>query len=290
MKAKFDADNYRKHGSIYLNGDRFEYFKKNNERVDFTASNLVFFWHRIDSSNLAKDAIVSGRIRVKEKTPLGAKKPALFDLDIAPSQQSNFVQFLYYPVDFAYTIEALNHENVSRSIIEIWEFLPSITTSIYPMSGQFNPSGTDPALAAAMQAVVTASQASAAASAATTAAVVASDENNLNYDNIVSEFVLPNTTVFNSQNNQNRVLAADRNCREIIIANNNLSGSVKITSEPPADNTPYAAIISIGNPIAPGGQIVLNDPTCRDNIFAVGSVNGLKLSVTRSVRVTTPSV
>jgi hypothetical protein len=207
---------------------------------------------------------------------------------IYPGDKNSLIQIIQNLKPFKFKLFL---SNPNKSAISITVSLPK-TTRIkstnhqlnYNMSGQSNPSGTDPALAAGIAAIVASNQQIVAATSATTAAVAASDENVLTYDTTTSEMSLGGA-VFNATNNQNRIQAPDPKCRELIIANNNVSGLLKLTTTVPADNTAYAAVSQfMGNPIAPGGNFIVSDPTCRDEIYVVGSVANMKVGIVKSAK------
>jgi hypothetical protein len=209
--------------------------------------------------------------------PFGELTPIIHTI---PSSVEGYYQLVPVRIDLPFELE-LSVPPIGSSALVTIRYEPDIYPIFAPiMSGQSNSSSTttDPALLAALNAV-------AASTAATTAAVQASDDNALTYVDTQVEVSLP-TATFVVANNQNSIHSADIKARELIIANNNNSGNIKIVIVPPQDGTAYAAITNIvGNPIEKGGNMVLSDPMCRGAVYAIGSLPNMKVSVTKSAKV-----
>jgi hypothetical protein len=221
-------------------------------------------------------------LEVKQKVYLsfGELEPVI--MTVKPSKDKLFKEFTMR-IDRPFEL----HFTVPPNILSAQLFIHSdpdpiqlTYNSFKNMSGQSNPSvsTTDPAL---LQAVTMLVQ----TTAQTAAAVVASDEATQNFDNIPLELQLGEAKFFVA-GNVNKLTAIDRNCREIIVANNNATGSLKLMAVPAADGTKYADITNItGNPILPGGSFVINEPTSRDEWYIVGSLPNMKVNFTKSVKV-----
>jgi hypothetical protein len=186
-------------------------------------------------------------------------------------------------IDLPFELE-LSVPPLGRSALVTIQYQPdlyNLYSNPFLMSGQSSPPQTDPAVLAALNAV-------AAAAAATSAAVVASDENIINFATSQKEVQL-DTPVFVVANNVNRICPADPAAREYIISNNNAKGSIKLRVAPLPDGTPYEKISSeLGNPIPPGGNFVISDPTCRGEVYAVGSVAGMQITIVKSYKLAPP--
>ncbi len=277
INPKYDPNNYVKHQAISVIVDN----QKSNEL--YGSYLLRIKWWHTDTKQLPKSNLV-GTLRVHISTPMGDLKPVDYQLEIS-SHKNIYIQFLTIPVpEFDYKIEIIHPTGITRSMLEIWEYNDPqtyLSNQLFSsMSGQSNPAPaaqSDPATVAALTQLV-------ANTAATNAAIVASDEAVQNFDNFPVELLLAGAGYVAAANN--KMTAIDRNCREIIISNNNLAGSLKLLAVPPADGTAYNLITNItGNPIAPGGSFVINEPTSRDEWFIAGSVAGMKVNFTKSVKV-----
>jgi hypothetical protein len=209
--------------------------------------------------------------------PFGELVPIIHTV---PSSVEGFYQLVPVRIDLPFELE-LSVPPVGSSALVTIHYQPDLYipfSNPFLMSGQSNPPQSDPAVLAALNAV-------AAAAAATSAAVQASDENIINFATTQSEIQL-GAPVFIVPNNVNRICKADPAAREYVISNNNANGSIKLRVAPLPDGTAYAAISSeLGNPIPPGGNFVISDPTCRGEVYAVGSLANMLVTVVKSAKV-----
>jgi hypothetical protein len=159
----------------------------------------------------------------------------------------------------------LNIQNPNKSSIQV----TVSTIKKLKMSSQQNPAKSDPAVSAALQALV-------AAQAATTAAVQAADESDDQFVTLPIDQQLSGIDFQSAVNTLNG--SGDQLMREIVIANNNASGSLKIVVNMPAEGTKYADIPTEAfNPVEPGGSATISDPACRGTFYVIGSEDNMQV-------------
>ena len=147
INPKYDLNNYLKHLAIPVITD--------NQKINqlFGSYLLRVKWWHTDKSQLNQ----VGTLRVHIDTPFGLLKPQEYRLDIN-NHKNIYVQFLTLPnPEYQYQIEVIHPEKITRSMLEIWEYIPpqSFTNTsnmpFYP-EGTSNPVPADPALLAAVTA------------------------------------------------------------------------------------------------------------------------------------------
>lgn len=211
------------------------------------------------------DRSVQASLSIKQKCllPFGQLAPLIHSV---PLSVEGYYTAISIRIDLPSELElSLPDGTGSATVIIQYEHTPPIN-NYFNMSSQFSPPGTpptDPALLATLATI-------AANTASTNASVNAvADAPKLTVNTLVT--ITPSLTM---DAVSNKIHAADPKCRELIISNNSSSATFKVVSQ----NTTGAAFASItafiGNPIPPGGSLVIDDPMCRGDFWAIGSGSG----------------
>ena len=172
---KYDPDNYTKYPAVIVNGSA-------TYSTKLKSSLLLIKW-QILTPNRDRKLKDSGEVLVSISTPLGNLPETKHTL--IQSMDSNLIQFLNVPLsdNLPYELSFTNGQNVSKSQLTIWEFIPYITSGqLYQIFNNYmpsnNPASIDQAAmtAAMIAAVPTMAQQIGAATQTATAAALAAEK------------------------------------------------------------------------------------------------------------------
>jgi hypothetical protein len=270
LSPKYDLNNYIKHLTVPVITD--------NQRIKqlFKSSLLRVKWNHNPLNKQAFNDI--GILRIHIDTPFGLLRPQDYRLQVDAAKKT-YIQFvsIYPKPDFDYEIEIISPAGMTRSMIEIWEFIdPSDTNMNYIAPQQ----GTDPALLSALTGLTTgmANQAGQIADAIANNGVIVE-----NFANI-----LVGTT-------QSLLLAADNTRQSVVVTNWSLFKVKLWHSTASLSSLSYGsdgafitldAAKQIGSETIQGGLATLDTNECKGNLYAVGQsiagTHGLAVTTTRT--------
>ena len=130
---KYDPDNYTKYPAVIVNGSA-------TYSTKLKSSLLLIKW-QILTPNRDRKLKDSGEVLVSISTPLGNLPETKHTL--IQSMDSNLIQFLNVPLsdNLPYELSFTNGQNVSKSQLTIWEFIPYITSGqLYQIFNNYMPS------------------------------------------------------------------------------------------------------------------------------------------------------
>jgi hypothetical protein len=117
INPKYDPTNYLKHLAIPVITD--------NQKINQLFGSYLLrvrWWHDNPKVSLPSDLI--GTLRVHTDTPFGALEPRDYRFKVSSHKQI-YVQFLTIPIpEFEYKIEVIHPVGLTRSKIELWEYMP----------------------------------------------------------------------------------------------------------------------------------------------------------------------
>jgi hypothetical protein len=128
INPKYDPSNYLKHLAVAVITD--------NQKINQLFGSYLLrvrWWH--DNPKLLPQSDLIGTLRIHTETPFGALEPKDYQFKISSHKQI-YVQFLTIPIpEFEYKIEVIHPVGLTRSKIEIWEYIRPITYN----TSQVNP-------------------------------------------------------------------------------------------------------------------------------------------------------
>lgn len=131
INTKYDPNNYLKHLAVSVISD--------NQKINqlFGSYSLrVRWWH--DNPKMSPQSDLIGTLRVHMDTPFGAVEPRDYQFKISSHKQI-YVQFLTIPIpEFEYKIEVIHPVGLTRSKIELWEYISPKTFIDYNSSNPVN--------------------------------------------------------------------------------------------------------------------------------------------------------
>ena len=236
INPKYDSNNYLKHQAIPVITD--------NHKINqlFESYLLRIKWWYDNAKALPQSNFI-GTLRIKITTPLGELEPTDYQIKISSHKQI-YVQFLQIPKpDFQYSIEVIHPVGITRSRLEIWEYVKPITT-IIKMSDSYVPQfNNNPDMQAGLNAIA----AAVTANANTVVSAIQAADLELPMENFQYTRVIDESFSFLTSR-----IDADQN-RESISFSNTGEWSMKVSLAPIAENALYPDVVSFEEPIIPPG-------------------------------------
>lgn len=229
----------------------------------------VFFSHtlfiRWSVIGRTVDKNLSGDIIIDRSTLLGKLRPQMINIPIDGYGQWINVDDTH-PYELTARVSSL--DKGLKTKLEILEYISETIYEYEPqyMSSQSSPSQvapTDPALLTALAAIAT----NTAATNTSVNAVADAPKPTVNTLTSISPSLTMDAV-------SNKIHTADVKCRELIISNNSNSTTYKVTTQNTQNATYAATVVYVGNTIPPGGTLIISDPMCRGDFWAIGSGSG----------------
>ena len=280
INPKYDPSNYLKHLAVAVITD--------NQKINQLFGSYLLrvrWWH--DNPKMSPQADLTGTLRIHTETPFGALEPRDYQFKISSHKQI-YVQFLTIPIpEFEYKIEVIHPVALTRSRLELWEYIPPQTFANPQTNMPFYPEGSstpiaDPALIAAVNASTAASASNAAGIAAITVAInaqptaIANAINNDSTKTLLPELFAVDTVPV-------LVLAKNALTRGANISN---QGNTKVKlwcgDDPIAASTAYTSSGYLFH-MEGKGSYELPEPFYKSNVWAVGNTTSGQVSTTRSI-------
>lgn len=271
---KYDSNNYLKHSPVIIHkNDSYQ------KLDDVFGSYLLLVKWRLIGVNKSPIGL-SGTIKMLQSTPLGDFEPNYYSLKVSPTNRQ-YIQFLAITnPDFGYKLEVRNPENVIKTQIEIWEFIPpfgypqSSPMPFYPEESTQQPIDLTPLIAATAANATAIQQLSTAVGAQpeAIAEAIAEDEV-ITLDPVVS--TIGTIPVL--------ILSKDDSCQGCLISNQG-NTKIKLWAQD-AILSPTTGYNSSGYIFEmPGkGSYEVVSPFFKTNIWAISNAANGQVSVTKTI-------
>ena len=266
INPKYDSNNYFKHQAIPVITD--------NHKINqlFESSLLRIKWWYDNLKPLPQSDFI-GTLRIKVTTPLGELEPTDYQLKISSHKQV-YVQFLQIPnPDFQYSIEVIHPVGITRSRLEIWEYVKPITT-LTKMSESYIPQNSALPQATIDQLTVAMNE----NTTSITQAIAAADA-----ELPIANFQFDRSTGFKFDNARNTI-ESDQ-LRESISFNNTGTSSLKVCLSPIAEGTLYSDVMSFEEPLIPvGGRLSFDGDAAKGAFYLITEADSM-VTITGSAQV-----
>ena len=258
LNPKYDENNYIKHLAVPVITDS----QKINQF--FSSSLLRVKWFHQPLNKQAFDP--NGFLRVHVKTPFGKLKPVDYrcNVDLAKDTYIQFIQLSPLP-EFSYEIEIISPVGMTRSMVEIWEYIPSQTPT---MSGFDSPVNILVDTASIVSAI---NQDNDDKSAITVAESQSS--------------VITGTSAGTLPSNTGLIIAANPLTSEVMLVNPTVH-SIKIFAAMPAIGASYSSLTQYtAELVGKNSKATLSSPTCKGAFYALANNAGCVVNITRTSEV-----
>lgn len=259
INPKYDLNNYIRRIAFPVVSDNY----KINQL--FRSSLLRVKWSYNPLSKQSGN--FTGILRVHINTPFGKLRPKDYQCQIDKSKDT-YIQFISLnPIpDFDYEIEVIHPSDVTRSIIEIWEYIPLILPS--------SMSSFDSPISVTLD---------------TEGIINAINRNNDDLSTItLTEAQLPVITIASAgvANSNTGLIAPANQLTSELLFNNPGTGSIKLFAEPPPLGILYGSLTKYtAELVGRNSRATLSSPTCKGVIYAVASQNNSMINITRTTEV-----